>query len=50
MLQKFGVPGKIIAGVLALTAANQLSKVQVVTKTKTKTKTPWTRQINSKRS
>ena len=25
-LRKFGVPGKIIAGVLALTAANQLSK------------------------
>ena len=39
MLQKFGVPGKIIAGVLALTAANQLSKPGV-TKTKTKTKTP----------
>ena len=39
MLKKFGVPGKIIAGVLALTAANQLSKPGV-TKTKTKTKTP----------
>ena len=35
MLRKFGVPGKIIAGVLALTAANQLSKPKA-----TKTKTP----------
>ena len=34
-LRKFGVPGKIIAGVLALTAANQLSKPKA-----TKTKTP----------
>ena len=36
-LRKFGVPGKIIAGVLALTAANQLNKPKT---TKTKTKTP----------
>ena len=37
LLKKFGVPGKIIAGVLALTAANQLNKPKT---TKTKTKTP----------
>ena len=37
LLRKFGVPGKIIAGVLALTAANQLNKPKT---TKTKTKTP----------
>ena len=35
LLKKFGVPGKIIAGVLALTAANQLNKPKT-----TKTKTP----------
>ena len=37
LLRKFGVPGKIIAGVLALTAVNQLNKPKT---TKTKTKTP----------
>ena len=37
LLKKFGVPGKIITGVLALTAANQLNKPKT---TKTKTKTP----------
>lgn len=31
-LKKFGVPGKIIAGVLALTAANQLSKPKATPK------------------